>query len=352
MMAITPMAFCAASTTPQDTETAVISTSTTEITPMETDSSLLAPGADIGMWVWREEQLVDPAEREHLIQFCQKYGISRIFVQVRFEESETGYQLATPEDWNALLSAATKAGVKVDALDGAGDMGFASNRHDTLQRLEAVLAFQKQQPTDAKFSGVHYDIEPYVTQRWKNEDKQVISTELLDTMVEIKKAVRDAAPSMTIAHDIPFWYSGRDEYLIKYDDSEKYLNEHIQDQSDFLGIMSYRTHMTGRNSTSVIANEELEYAGETGKNVFLSLETVTLKETPSITFQGREPVDFVQAIRELNVHLEGTPGYGGIFLHTYRTVRPMLEQWDETRIDLACSIEPKTSPDDGSEQVK
>ncbi len=296
-------------------------------------SSLLAPGADIGMWVWREEQVTNPQERQALIAFCQKFGITRIFVQVRFDKDGQGYRLSTPEAWSALLSAAHKAGVKVEALDGAGEMGFAENLDDTLARLDALLAFQLKQPADARFSGVHYDIEPYVTTRWKQGDKTQVLLELLDTMTEIRASVQAADPSMTIAHDIPFWYSGRSEFLIEYNGTTKGVDEHIQDMSDFMGIMSYRTHMTGHNSTSDIGKEELDYAGRTDKKVYLSIETVPLDETPQITFHDRDPVLLVEAIRELNAHQQGTPGYGGIFLHCYRTARPMLEQWDASHTE-------------------
>ena len=99
--------------------------------------------------------------------------------------------------------------------------------------------------------------------------------------------------------------------------------------------MSYRTHMTGSNSVSAVAQQEVDYAGQTGGLTYLSLETVPLEETPSITFHGKDPAKFAMAIRELNDHMKDQAGYGGIFIHCYRTARPMLEEWAEAKKQAA-----------------
>lgn len=299
--------------------------------PVKTSEHLLAPGTDIGMWVWRKQYVDDAQEREKLIQFCEKFGITRLFVQVRFDEVDGGYEFANVEAWNSLLTAANAANIKVDALDGEGSMGFDENRADTIKRLEAVLAFNQNQPAGAKLSGFHYDIEPYVTKRWKNGDHVAIAGELLETFQQIRSAVKASDPSLTVAHDIPFWYSNQAKYKITYKGSEKSLDQHIQDLSDFVGIMSYRTRMTGINSVAAISQEELEYASQINGKVYLSLETVTLKETPSITFHNKDPKLFADAIKELSDHMNGQAGFGGISIHCYRTAAPMLEAWAETK---------------------
>ncbi len=296
-----------------------------DATPVQEASALIAPGANLGMWVWHAEPVYEPEARAALLQFCQRYGITHVFVQVRFDRSGDGYQLANPQAWTAFLAQAHNAGIQVEALDGAGDMGFAQNRADTLAKLDAVLAFQESLPTGEGFSGFHYDIEPYVTERWKSGDKQAIALELLETMQAIREEVKSADPELTITHDIPFWYSDREELAVEFDGETKYLDQHIQDLADGIGIMSYRTRMTGGNSVVKISEEELDYARETGGTVYLSLETVPLSETPTITFHGRNGEELVAAVKELNGALQGDAAFGGINLHCYRTLRPMLE---------------------------
>lgn len=289
---------------------------------------LIAPGSDIGMWVWHRDYLVDAWERIIMLDFCKSHGITRIFVQVHFDYTDNGYELANKEAWNELLGIANLLNIKVDALEGASEMGFAVNRSDTLDRLRAVLDFQMAQPKDARFSGIHYDIEPYTTDRWKNGEQDEVAFELLETLYEIRKLISATDPSLTLANDIPFWYDGDPQYIVKFNGSEKFLNEHIQDVSDFIGIMSYRTQMTGSNSVSDIASGELAYGAKIGRPVFLSIETVSLPETPQITFFGRSPVEVASAVRELVNARKDDTSFGGVFLHEYKALREIGKLWD------------------------
>lgn len=287
--------------------------------------SVLAPGTDVGMWVWHREEVMDPAAREELVSFCVKYGITRIFVQVRFEEDGGSVHLAAPESWHALLRSAARAHIAVEALDGRNDMGFAENRSETLARLAAVLDFQRRQPANALFSGLHYDIEPYTSARWKRGDEQAVMREFLETAVAIRDAARAVDPKLAICHDIPAFYDGQEKHMVEFGGVRKNFHEHIQDLADYTGIMSYRTRATGTNSVASISAAELAYAAKTGKRVYLSLETVPLKDTPQITFHGRPPAEYRAAITELSEHLKDNPAFGGIMLHQYRTIKALLE---------------------------
>ena len=170
---------------------------------------LIAPGMKIGMWVWQREYVVDLWERTLMLDFCRSHGIGSIFVQVHFDKTEQdNYVFADPQAWHDLLVMANALGIRVEALDGAGDMAFAVNRADTVSRLEAVLDFHLAQPENARFAGIHYDIEPYTTPRWKSGEQREVAVELLGTLSELRKIVSEADPSLTFANDIPFWYDG------------------------------------------------------------------------------------------------------------------------------------------------
>lgn len=295
---------------------------------------LIAPGTKIGMWVWQREYVVDLWERTLMLDFCRSHGIGSIFVQVHFDKTEQDdYVFADPQAWHDLLVMADALGIRVEALDGAGNMAFAVNRADTISRLKAVLDFHVAQPPSARFSGIHYDIEPYTTFRWKSGEHREIAVELLETLSDLRKMVSEADPSLTFANDIPFWYDGDEQFLIEFNGTEKYLNEHIQDISDFIGIMSYRTQMTGGNSTSEITIGELEYGAKIGRPVYLSLEAAELPDTPHISFHGKSAVDVASAVRELGEALKYDSSFGGVFLHDYKSLRLMGEQWDLSEIN-------------------
>ena len=296
--------------------------------------NLIAPGTNIGMWIWQREYVTDPWERILMLDFCRSHGIGSIFVQVHFDRTEQGdYVLADRSAWNELLLMASALGIRVEALDGAGSMAFAVNHDDTIARLKAVLDFNVSQPARARFSGIHYDIEPYTTDRWRSGEHREIAVELLEILSELRRIVSETDPSLTFANDIPFWYDGDEQFIIEFNGSKKYLNEHIQDISDFIGIMSYRTKMTGENSTSEITSGELTYGAKIGRPVYLSIETVELPDTPQITFYGQSAVDVASAIRELSDALKYDSSFGGVFIHEYQTLRLIGDQWDLSEIN-------------------
>ena len=134
-----------------------------------------------------------------MLDFCRSHGIGMIFVQIHYDRSEEGdYKLADREDWNDLLLMANALDIRVEALDGSGNMAFAGNHSDVIARLYALLEFNLLQPANAKFSGVHYDIEPYSTHRWKSGEKQEVAGELLELhWVSLKDAHGLELPNIT-----------------------------------------------------------------------------------------------------------------------------------------------------------
>ena len=295
---------------------------------------VIAPGTKMGVWVWQRKYVADTWEHILMLDFCRLHGIGSIFIQVHFDETDNGDDIwADLQAWNKLLVMANALGIKIEALDGAPGMAFKINRPSIIGRLNAVFDFHLAQPENARFLGIHYDIEPYTTPEWNSGRHHKVALELLETLSELRRIISEADALLTFANDIPFWYDGNEDYLLEFEGTTKYLNEHIQDLSDFTGIMSYRTKMTGSNSTSEITSGELAYGAKIGRPVYLAIETVELPDTPQITFYGKSAVDVASAIRELNEELKYAPSFGGIFLHEYETLRLIGDQWDLSGIN-------------------
>lgn len=286
------------------------------------------------MWVWQRKYVIDPWERILMLDFCRSHGISKILVQVHLRKNgANNYEFRDSRSWNELLKMAKGLGIQIEALDGANNMAFAENHADTIARLQAVLDFNNSQPNTLRFSGIHYDIEPYSTSRWRSGDQQKIALELLELLVKLRKMVNDGDSSLTFANDIPFWYDDKQQLYFEFNGSKKYLNEHIQDISDYIGVMSYRTKMTGENSTASISSRELAYGAKIGRPVYLAIETIALPNTPDITFYGQEAIAVASAVRELSESLKDNPSFGGVFLHEYRALRQIDDQWELSEIN-------------------
>ncbi len=284
------------------------------------------PAQDIGLWVWPRSVVQHEEERDALLTFCKKNSITRLLVQIHFNKAVNPPQLAYPEEMRDLLAKAKALGIAVEALDGAPEMGLEVERARTMQYLDAVLTFNKQMPTGEGFAGIHYDIEPHLSKRWRDGDVKGVSAETLVTMKEIQDRIRAADPSLLIAYDIPMWFDARgDDLAIEFNGSTKNLHEHIQDLSDYVGIMSYRTYATGKNSVEDVCAQELAYAQKTGKKLYASLETGQLKDEPTITFYGHPKEEFFVVRDGVLKSMSASPAFGGVLLHHYGAVRDLVE---------------------------
>ncbi len=285
-----------------------------------------ANASDLGMWVWQRESVSNPAQRKELMEFCGRHGINRLLVQVRFSGEGESRQFADAEAFQEFLKEAGEANVKVEALDGAHDMGLEIRRAETLAKLDAILAFQKQLPASARFSGIHYDIEPYLNPRWKSGDKQGVMREMLDTLSAIRAKVTPEL-GLTLAHDIPGFYDKHPEALaIEFGGEKKNFHEHIQDLSDYIGVMSYRRKATGPNSIIDLCAAEMAYGEKIGRPVYPAIETGKLDDEPGITFYGVEAETFLGVLKEVRTAAPAaSSSYGGVLLHSYRSLRELLE---------------------------
>jgi hypothetical protein len=205
-------------------------------------------------------------------------------------------------------------------------MGLEDHRVETLRRLDAVLAFNALRPQGQGFAGIHYDIEPYLGARWKAGDIRGVMLENLATFRAIREDIKQKAPALTLAYDIPAWYDRKTETkAVEFESHIKSFQEHIQDLSDYVGIMSYRRKATGPNSVTEISSPALQYAEKTGKTVYPALETGFLKDDPNISFYGTTPDVLIQTVDGVCHEFAGSPAFGGVLLHHYTSLRKLLE---------------------------
>ncbi|HEX4083304.1 MAG TPA: hypothetical protein VHY22_00225 [Chthoniobacteraceae bacterium] len=276
----------------------------------------------LGLWVWQEMYIENPASRDELLSFCRQQKINRLLLQIHFA---TDGKIESPASLSAFLAKAAADGIAVEALEGAPDMGLASQRADTLRKLAVILEFNGTQPQGRGFGGVHYDIEPYLTARWKGGGERDVALETLATMQAIREKAKEADPSMTVAYDIPSWYDRKPALAaLNFNGRTENFQQQIQDLSDYVGVMSYRRQATGQNSIVAISAAALQYAAKTGKKACPAFETNSLKDDPQISFFGTSPDALDRAIDETREACGSSPGFGGILIHDYRGLSRLL----------------------------
>ncbi|MFA9480430.1 hypothetical protein ACERK3_19350 [Phycisphaerales bacterium AB-hyl4] len=281
-----------------------------------------------GLWVWQEQWVADEAEQDRLIEFCRQYGFNMLMVQIHLDGGGgPSPALKYPDQLAELIRKAAEHGIAVEALEGGPEQALKENHDHTLAILDAIIAFDSTLPEDARLTGVHYDIEPYVLPAWQDlDDRRQIMLGLAQFFAKARERIDEHAPHLTLAADIPFWYDNLGEDgEVEFAGQTKNIHQHIQDICDYIGIMSYRRDATGPNSVAEHVETEMAYAEQIGKWVLPALETVELTDTPQITFFGESPESFWQTHNAVREHFADRPGFGGMLTHSYRSLRELLE---------------------------
>jgi len=291
----------------------------------------LTDGPLEGLWVWNEHYVTDPEQQDELLSFCQRESINLILLQVHYPNDSQPIVINQPHRYAELIAKAADLGIRVEALDGEKSMALAENQSRTLAVLQAILDLNNTMPPGKRFSGVHYDIEPYLLEDWSDPDRRVvIMKDLLDYYAQAGERVHRTDPNMTLACDIPFWFDTQTSedglpLAAEFAGVTKPIQQHIQDLCDYVGIMSYRREAVGPNSITGLVADELAYAKQIGKVIFPAVETGEYPPLPTISFYGQPASLFNKNFSLAWQTLEDDPGFGGMLIHCYPYIRDILE---------------------------
>ena len=104
-------------------------------------------------------------------------------------------------------------------------------------------------------------------------------------------AARSSAAGLAFGVDIPFWYDAKSEYdgnriTATYRGENKPVSQHLIDLVDEIAVMAYRTSAFGADGIIRHAASELDYARQSGKKVYVAVETHPLPDEELIDFSG------------------------------------------------------------------
>jgi hypothetical protein len=274
------------------------------------------------MWVWSSSSFSTQEARQQLIQFCVKHRIRHLDVHVKITHNGIKPALKDAETFKNLIVLAGEHHITTAALRGHPKMFFSENHERTLRELRAIIAFGETLPQDALFKGIKYDVEPYCTKEWK-AGRVPLYPMMHDYLILLRKAralLEEEAPHLWLAADTPFWWD-KDRFALEFEGKKKQFNEHVQDLTDFITIMSYR-----RSSRKVLdcVEEERRYAQRIRKVIFPALETVQLKQDPHVSFWDVPNEAFWKVVPELLEAAKRDPAIGGVMIHCYRSLSEKL----------------------------
>jgi hypothetical protein len=135
-----------------------------------------------GLWLWKSPSVLEsPNAAESLRDFCKSEGITEVYISIS-ERSE-------PAEESQLVHTITilhRANIRVEALLSSSEADEPGKHRDTLLRhVHEILDFNREHP-NAKFDGIHLDIEP----QQRPENKGPGNLRFLPGLAEAFRAVR------------------------------------------------------------------------------------------------------------------------------------------------------------------
>lgn len=265
-------------------------------------------------WVWESTEWMDDGGR--MLSFAQEQGVNVIFLHI----DRTSQEL---EPYRRFIEQAHRSGIEVEALGGDPSWGLSAHRQEVDAFLRWIEDYQRTAGEQARWDGVHVDIEPYLLEEWEQERKRVIR-EWRDTAAYVAHWVRTEL-SLRVSADVPFWIHSID------DEQGDSLGTWMLEQFDRVVLMNYRNFALGRNGMMESALPMVQEGTRLGKPVLIGLETGPTEEGAHTTFYGQGISSLQQQMGITHLFMRRYSGYQGFSVHDYKNWRAAVEEYSGSK---------------------
>lgn len=262
---------------------------------------------DEATWVWDMDELLgtDGSRTREVIDFLREHQVRTVYLYTG--KSAAGSQLSL---YRTFIQEASDAGVRVHALGGERNWALADGRAGLREFMEQVAAYNESVPEDARFTGIHLDVEPYLLPQWDKDQTGLIREweRMMDQAAEFT-----GSHSLELGVDLPFWL---DDIPAAADDGKfsETLDQWMMAKADSVALMSYRNEAEGSGGVIALVKQELQHAEASGGHVFVGLNTAP-DEEPKLTFYGMSPERLRQETKRIQREYAGNAGFGGVAVH-------------------------------------
>lgn len=285
-----------------------------------------------GMWVYKTDAITgSPEACDHLFDFCEKRHISDLFWQVHFAKPDDGGRvLKNAEPTRAFLQRAHARSLRVHALFGDPSHSMKAKHGIVFASADAVIAFNRDSPAEARFDGVHLDIEPHGLPQWKKADLAQ-KCDLLNQFVEVNCTAAARAhmadPRLIYGADIVFWLDktgadGQAVYPVTFQGVTKDAAKHLLDAVDHVAIMSYRNTAEGQNGITALVAKTIAYADTGRGKVFVGVKMADIGPKME-SFYGKTETQMMAALQPVEETYRSHPGYAGLAFFMYEAFKTM-----------------------------
>ena len=280
------------------------------------------------MWVWgmAKDIVLNATAKQDFFNFCAapKGDATKAITLVFFDAKPYDFNLMTYNggaDLRQFIVDAHIKGIKIEFL--SGDKSWATPPYRALGEalIDEVISFNLGGVANQRFDGIHYDVEPYLLDSkskddpldWNiDNDKGLIWSIYLALLTNCQTKVNNYNasydPDIRFGAAIPYWYVS----------GSSYSPESIISIVNYVAIMAYRS--TAADIISA-AQDEINYAGTTGKKVYVAVETShptdAVNSPPSATFYEEGNAAMETALTQVASAFSGSSAYAGIAIHYY-----------------------------------
>ena len=240
-------------------------------------------------WLWYTDTITD----EQTVKFLIDKDVTIVYLQIDPTLSNDHYA--------TFINGMKEANIEVQALDGAPD--WNTTNFDTLWAW--LNQYHQAYPT-SKFTAVHLDVEPYLSTRWTENEKQAIY-QYQTLLQHAQRQTRDSGMKLEI--DIPFWY---DEILYTNTLGKGNLAEWIISKADGVSIMAYRNTVPALKS---ITKNEMHYAKMYETPIVIGVETMHFPEEPQLSFATKSEKSMNRMLNQVIRHYAKNRYFDGVAIH-------------------------------------
>lgn len=282
------------------------------------------PAAPRAVWTWEEvsyAMLESKPAADEALGFLQRKHIGIVYL---YADGYGGRNLVVdaPQAYRGFIRAAHGKGIKVYALLGSWYLHteryvLPAHRDKAVAMLQRVLDYNAGSAADERFDGVNYDIEPHLLDEWNDENRPRLLRDFLEMSAALMDARRKSGQRLQIGPAMPFWWDGIE---LDWRGARKPVSEHVIDTTDYVALMDYRNRAEGGDGILAHAQDEMAYAGKTGKQVVVGLE-FNPAQPAKLSFNGQGEAAFEREAGKVETAYRGQAAFGGFVFHHYEGYR-------------------------------
>ncbi|MDR9855700.1 copper amine oxidase N-terminal domain-containing protein [Paenibacillus sp. VCA1] len=258
-----------------------------------------------GTWIW--DSRIIKQDQDKIINFAKTKGVTSIYLQV---DRDLG-----PAIYEDFIRKATSEGIQVEALEGRPEWVYKSKQEDIQKFIAWVKTYNASAHPEARFMGLHFDIEPYALSEWTKDNKSILES-WMDNLRLIEKETKGSG--LNIAMDVPYWLN-----TIHVPGKNYSMSAWLLEKFDCLVIMNYRNHASGSNGIVENAQAMLREASTLKKKIVVAVETVKSAEGPRVSFFSMSNEVMEKELQSAHNQLAHYASYGGFAIHDFKSWQDM-----------------------------